>query len=122
MAPEPCTTIAIEEAVQANSQWVLDGFPRSETQLRSKYVRREAIVFLDVSKREAYRRAARRGRADMVIEAKRIDQQTVLLAPVRALAAVIIPTTFRTPDQVNQMILDWFERDIHPNEHGSNAR
>lgn len=126
MAPEPCTTLAVEEAVRAHDQWILDGFPRSPIQLRSKDVRREAIVFLDVSPHQALRRLRDRAkinpRADDDTIAKRVREQTALHAPIRQMAAVIIPTSFQTPDRVNQMILEWLAFNIHPNEHGSNAR
>jgi len=122
MAPEPCTTIAVEETVSGYNQWVLDGFPRAMYQLRSPIIRREPMVFLDVSPAQALIRAIKRGRDDRAIEEKRIREQGQLLAPVRALAAVVIPTSFRTPEQVNQSILDWYLHDVHPNELGSNAR
>lgn len=120
MAPEPCTTLAVERAIDATPEWVLDGFPRSEFQLRS--VRREAIVYLDVSTKAALRRVKTRGRHPPAFEERRITEQTRLLAPVKAQAAVIIPTTFRDPTEVAEAIIRWYLDDIHPSEFGSKAR
>lgn len=122
MAPEPCTTLAVERVLEENHQWVLDGFPRSQQQLRSPYVRHEAIVYLDVSVKVAMNRVVSRGRALPKIEIGRIMDQRAILAPVRQQAAVIIPTTFRDPQEVLQAVIRWYEDNIHPSELGSNAR
>lgn len=120
MAPEPCTTVAVEREIEKHQEWILDGFPRSAQQLRS--VRREAIVYLDISTKRALERLKVRGRAPQAIEYQRVREQTQILAPVRQQSAVIIPCTFRTPDQVVESVIRWYLDNIHPNELGSNAR
>ena len=122
MAPEPCTTLAVEQVLYNFDEWVLDGFPRSSKQLESPLVRWEAIVYLDISTKGAIQRLIKRGRADEDIEAHRVRQQSMILSPVRQRAAVIIPTTFRTPDAVVDAIIRWYTKNIHPSETGSNAR
>lgn len=122
MAPEPCTTLAVEQELAKHDEWIIDGFPRSAYQLRSPVVRREAIVYLDISVRAAMKRAMLRGRAPQEIEYKRIREQLQILAPVRQQAAVIIPCTFRSPEQVIQAVIRWYADNIHPSEYGSNAR
>lgn len=112
MAPEPCATLAIEDELSRHEQWVLDGFPRSARQLPS--VRREPIVYLELSNRLALARAIKRGKADPRIEWHRITRQAKLLADVRTVAAVIVPVANRTPQEVLSVIIDWFEHDIHP--------
>lgn len=122
MAPEPCATEAIEDELSEHDEWVLDGFPRSERQLRSPHVRREAIVYLDISERGALKRAVKRNRAPIEIEQHRIKEQRRLLVPIKALCAVVIPVTFRSPDQVTDAVIRWYEGNVHPSELGSNAR
>lgn len=122
MAPEPCATDAVENELAHNDEWVLDGFPRSITQLESPFVRREAIVYLDISYRGALRRASLRGRANPTIEEHRIRQQAALLIPVKTRCAVVIPVTYRTPEQVTEAVIRWYDHNIHPSELGSNAR
>lgn len=122
MAPEPCATHAIEEELGRHEEWVLDGFPRSHSQLLSPMIKREAIVYLDISQRLAIKRAIARHRNSPEIERYRIVDQSRLLAPVRAMAAVIIPCTFRSPEQVIEAVIRWYEDNIHPSELGSNAR
>lgn len=122
MAPEPCTTLAVERELEQYDEWVLDGFPRSAQQLRSPFVKREAIVYLDISTKRALERLKVRGRAPQAIEYQRVREQTQILAPVRQQSAVIIPVTFRTPSQVVDAVIRWYLDNIHPNELGSNAR
>lgn len=122
MAPEPCATDAVEAVLAREDEWVLDGFPRTITQLESPFVRREAIVYLDISYRGALRRASLRGRADQRIEEHRIAQQSMLLIPVKSRCAVVIPVTYRNPEQVTEAIIRWYDHNIHPSELGSNAR
>lgn len=122
MAPEPCTTEAVEDELGQHDEWILDGFPRTIDQWRSKAIGRESIVYLDISTRGAIKRTRGRGRLNPHIEEKRIREQTALLAPVKAMAAVIVPVTFRTPEQVTSSVIRWYLHNIHPSAQGSNAR
>lgn len=122
MAPEPCATQAVEYELSRHEEWILDGFPRTARQLNSPFVRREAIVFLDISLKGALKRATKRGRNSPEIERHRIESQALLLAPVKARCAVVVPVTFRTPEQVLASVIRWYDHNIHPSETGSNAR
>jgi len=122
MAPEPCTTQGVEEVLADKLEWIIDGFPRSKFQLRSPAIYREAIVYLDVSVNQAMKRLRQRNRAAMAVEQHRIRDQLRILQPVRQLAAVVIPTTFRDPDEVVAAVIRWYEDEVQPSELGSNAR
>lgn len=112
MAPEPEATIAIREETSFYPEWVIDGFPRSARQLR--VIRFPTIIFLTVSARRAVERLQGRGRQPMAVELYRVREQSRLLAPVRAMAAVEINTTWRTPEEVLQATIDWLELEKQP--------
>lgn len=119
MAPEPCATFAIEQALMTHAEWILDGFPRSARQIGS--INHEPIVYLDISNPQALRRAIKRGAASPEVEEYRIREQSRILSPIRQIAAVFVPTWGKTPEQTLQTVLDWYEHDIHPTGSGRDA-
>ena len=115
MAPEPAATLAVTTAMDETEEWVLDGYPRSERQIAS--VHRTPIIYLAVTRHQALRRAASRGRMPINIETHRITEQTKVLAPVLALSACVIQTGWRTADEVFWAAIQWLENDVQPREY-----
>lgn len=114
MAPEPQATIAIEMEVAKYGEFILDGFPRSERQLRAPFVEADTVVYLDLTNPQALIRALSRARNTPEIEEMRIEEQARLLTPVKSMAAVIVPVYNRTEREVTQAVIDWYDHNIHP--------
>ena len=115
MAPEPCATTAVLDAIEQSSEWILDGFPRSERQVRSAgFV---PVIYLEVTRAQALRRAEKRARMPLPVEAYRIAQQRRLIAPVKAIAACVIQTGWRTEDEVFRAAIDWLELEKQPRDY-----
>jgi adenylate kinase family enzyme len=114
MAPEPYATQAVLAVINKQENWVLDGFPRSINQLNG--VRYTPIIYLAVTRLQAMRRAKIRARMPLEVEIHRIQEQTILLAPVKAMAACVIQTGFRTVDEVFRAAVDWLELEKQPRD------